>query len=141
MKTILLVDDEPELTSILAETLERAGYTVIPRPDAESALTVLLNRTSVDLVITDLQLPGMSGFELTEVLRKALPSVPVIMLTAYGSVESYIESRSMGVFEYINKPVQAKELRRIVKTALAESSAGHASQASHRTKAEMLPLS
>jgi len=140
-KTILLVDDEPELARILAETLETDGYTVIPRPDAEAALTVLLNRTSVDLVITDLQLPGMSGSELAEVLRKALPSVPIIMLTAYGSVESYIESRSMGVFEYINKPVRAKELRRIVKTALAEPDAGHAPQASHRMRAEMLPLS
>ncbi len=137
MKTILLVDDEPDLLVILAEILERAGYAVIAKPDAESALSVLLNRTSIDLVITDLCLPGMSGFELVEVLRKALPAVPVIMLTAFGSVETYVESRCMGVFEYINKPVHARELRRIVKTALHESAAVLAPYAACQPGAEI----
>ncbi len=132
-KTILLVDDEPDLLKTLADILEGAGYAVIPKTDAESALGVLLNRVSVDLVITDLRLPGMGGYELAGVLRKALPTVPVIMLTAYGTVKSYVESRSMGVFEYINKPVQAKELRWIVKKALAESAAGHLPYALHQT--------
>jgi DNA-binding NtrC family response regulator len=141
MKTILLVDDEPDLLGLLEEILERAGYAVIAKPDAESALSVLLNRISIDLVITDLCLPGMSGSELVEVLRKGLPSVPVIMLTAFGSVESYVESRCMGVFEYINKPVQARELRRIVKTALHESSAVSARHAACQPGTEMLPSS
>ncbi len=81
----------------------------------------------------------MDGYELAGVLRKGLPGVPVIMLTAYGSVESYVESRSMGVFEYINKPVQTRELRRIVKQALAESGAGSASSASHHAEVAILP--
>ncbi len=140
MKTILLIDDEPEVSSILAEILERAGYAVISKPNAESALSVLLNRITVDLVITDLRLPGMSGSELAEVLRKGLPTVPVIMLTAFGTVESYVESRCMGVFEYINKPVQARELRRIVKAALHESATGLVPYA-YQTRAEMLPSS
>ena len=137
-KTVLLVDDEPSLLNVLAEMLEGAGYAVIPVSDAEAALTVLLNGAAVDLVITDLKLPGMGGYELAGVLRKALPSVPIIMLTAYGSVKSYVESRSMGIFEYINKPVQTKELRRIVKKALAESGTGSASSASHRAGAGVL---
>ncbi len=140
MKTILLVDDEPDLLGVLADILERAGYAVIAQPDAESALSVLLNRTSIDLVITDLCLPGMSGSELVEVLRKALPAVPVILLTAFGSVESYVESRCMGVFEYINKPVHARELRRIVKTALHESAAVPAPHAACQPEAEMPSL-
>ncbi len=137
-KTVLLVDDEPSLLSLLAEILEGAGYAVIAVSDAEAALTELLNGAAVDLVITDLKLPGMGGYELAGVLRKALPSVPVIMLTAYGSVESYVESRSMGIFEYINKPVQARELRWIVKKALAESAAGHLPYAPHQTDAQQL---
>ncbi len=60
----------------------------------------------------------MSGSELTVILKQAMPTVPIIMLTAYGSVETYLISMSSGVFEYVNKPVKAVELRRIVKAAL-----------------------
>ncbi len=141
MKTILLVDDGRDVRGILAEILEEAGYAVVPAPDAESALSVLLNRTHIDLVITDLRLPGMSGTELVAVLRKGLPDVPVIMLTAFGTVESYVKSRCLGVFEYINKPVQARELRRIVKAALHEPATGLASNAVCQTGTEMLPSS
>jgi len=117
MKTILLIDDEPELLSILDELLSSFGYKVIAKLDAESALPVIKDGTTVDLVITDLKMPGMSGPEFIAVLKQIAPAMPVIMLTAHGSVESYIQSRSDGVFEYINKPVQSKELRRIVKAA------------------------
>ena len=118
MKTILLVDDEPELLDILGELLSGFGYKVIARIDAESALPAIKEGTTVDLVITDLKMPGMSGPEFVVALKRIVPAMPVIMLTAHGSVESYIQSRSDGVFEYINKPVQSKELRRIVKAAL-----------------------
>ena len=123
MKTILLVDDEPELLSVLEELLCSFGYKVIAKLDAESALPVIKDGTTVDLVITDLKMPGMSGPEFIAVLKKIAPSMPVIMLTAHGSVQSYIQSRSDGVFEYINKPVQSKELRRIVKAAFYWSEA------------------
>ncbi len=124
MKTILLVDDEPDLLQILSETLVRCGYRVIPHADAESALTVVAGEPVIDLVITDFRLPGMSGLEFVAMLRKTLPHAPVIMLTGYGTVESYLTCRSNGVFEYLNKPVQAKELRRIVKAALDWSQNG-----------------
>jgi len=118
MKTILLVDDEPEILSVLDELLSSFGYKVIAKLDAESALPVIKDGTTVDLVITDLKMPGMSGQEFVVALKQIVPAMPVIMLTAYGSVQSYIQSRSDGVFEYINKPIQSKELRRIVKAAL-----------------------
>lgn len=124
MKTILLVDDEPGVLKILEDTLVRFGYKVIPKPDAGSALTVIREGAKIDLVITDNKMPGMNGSEFVTVLKQALPSVPVIMLTGYGSVESYLKSLSNGVFEYINKPVQARELDRIVKAALDASDAG-----------------
>jgi DNA-binding NtrC family response regulator len=121
MKTILLIDDEPQVLSTLCEILTKPGYNVIPRPDAESAPSLVRGGTKVDLIITDLHLPGMNGLELIALFKKIVPSVPVIVLTGYGSVESYIQSCSSGVFEYINKPVQARELRRIVSAALSSS--------------------
>ncbi|MDA8099015.1 MAG: response regulator [Nitrospiraceae bacterium] len=118
MKRVLIVDDEPDVLEILEQILAASGYQIIPRPDAESALEVIKGGEPVDIVITDNMLPGMKGAELADAVRRLAPSLPVIMLTAHGSVGSYIDSRSRGVFEYVTKPVQAKELRHIVKAAL-----------------------
>jgi two-component system response regulator PilR (NtrC family) len=79
----------------------------------------------VDLVITDYRMPVMDGLEFLILLKQILPAVPVIMLTAYGAVETYLKSLSLGVFEYVNKPVKAKELGRIVKAALDCSQDGN----------------
>jgi DNA-binding NtrC family response regulator len=117
-KTILVVDDEPDVLHVLANILQSAGYDVIPLGDAESSLKTIKGGTKIDLVITDLVMPGMDGSEFAEVIRKSLPDVPVILLTGHGSVETYIKSRSNGVFEYINKPVRSKELCRIVQAAI-----------------------
>jgi DNA-binding NtrC family response regulator len=130
MKTILLVDDEPDILKILFDILEPSGYAIVSKPDAESALSVIREGKQIDLMITDLRMPGMSGSELTAIVRQILPSVPIIMLTGYGSVETYLKSMSSGAFEYINKPVQAIELRRIVKKALEWSKAKKSSTGS-----------
>lgn len=118
MKTVLLVDDELENLRSLGEILNRFGYQVIPKPDAPSALAVVRQGITIDLVITDYRMPGMDGLEFIIALKQMVPTVPIIMLTAYGAVETYLKSLSLGVFEYVNKPVRAKELGRIVKSAL-----------------------
>jgi DNA-binding NtrC family response regulator len=118
MKTILLVDDDPHQLEIMEETLITFGYNVIPRPDAQSALALIQEGANVDLVITDYRLPGMNGIEFLEKLRKILPAVPMIMLTGYGSVETYVKSLNLGAFEYLLKPYKVTELHRMVRSAL-----------------------
>ncbi len=118
MKTLLLVDDELENLKCLGELLNRLGYAVIAKPDARSALSVVRSGAAIDLIITDYCMPEMDGLEFLVLLKQSLPAVPVIMLTGYGAVETYLKSLSLGVFEYVNKPVRVKELGRIVKAAL-----------------------
>jgi DNA-binding NtrC family response regulator len=122
-KTILLVDDEPEILAVLEELLLEFGFNVISKPDAIAALAAIREGLSVDVVITDYRMPGMNGDEFILVLKRLLPTLPIIMLTAYGGVEIYLRSLSLGVYEYLNKPVQIKELIRIINSALARTEA------------------
>jgi DNA-binding NtrC family response regulator len=121
MRTILLVDDEIEIVKSLGEILNRFGYAVIARTDAQAALAVVREGAKIDLVITDYRMPDMDGLEFLNVLRQMNATVPVIVLTAYGAVESYLKSLSLGVYEYINKPIKAKELGRLVQAAIDAS--------------------
>jgi DNA-binding NtrC family response regulator len=124
---ILIVDDEPGVLNVLADIVGVLGFSVIAVPDAESALSVVKGGENIALVITDLSLPGMNGSDLLAEIKRAMPAVPVIVLTAHGSVESFIQTQSRGMYEYINKPVQAAELRRIVLSAMGSGAngAGH----------------
>ena len=122
MKTILLVDDEPAILTVLELLLNKFGYIVIPKSNAASALFLIREGVNVDLVITDYRMPGMNGVEFIRGLRRILPSVPTIMLT--GDITVEIEP-SLGVFECINKPVLGKELDRIVRSALDRANANN----------------
>lgn len=117
-KTILLVEDEAGNREILTEILCDLGYEVIGAADGSSALSTIRHGAHIDLVLTDYRLPDMTGLDVVRTLRKALPDVPVIMLTAYGNIEGYFQSLSLGVFEYIHKPVDKRELERVVQMAL-----------------------
>jgi two-component system response regulator (stage 0 sporulation protein F) len=120
-KTILLVDDEQENLRSYEEILIDLDYRVLASSDGDSALALLLENTSVDLVITDYRMPGKNGLEFVSMLRSLRPFVPVIMITAYGNIETYLNSMSLGVFEYVNKPVRKNEFERIVKHALHDA--------------------
>ena len=121
MGTILLVDDDPAVLSYLEDTLSTFGYNVIPKPDAQSALSVIREGTKVDLVVTDYSMPGMGSHEYFTALKQTLPSVPIIILTGYVSADIERKLLSIGRFEYVTKPVEARELDRIVKAAMERS--------------------
>jgi len=120
VKTILMVDDDSDNRYLCSEILRDFGYKVIEEPDGESALLAIQEGARIDLVITDERMPGINGMELISALRQVLPSVPVIMMTAYGSINTYLQALSLGAFEYVNKPVGKRELQRIIEAALHE---------------------
>jgi CheY-like chemotaxis protein len=117
-KKILVVDDEPDSRQIFREMLGDLGYDVYDEPDGASALLTIRDKGSIDLIVTDYQMPDMNGLEFVQRVRQFLPLVPIIMITAYGSIETYIRSQCLSVFEYINKPVKKRELDLIIKAAL-----------------------
>jgi DNA-binding NtrC family response regulator len=116
--TILLVDDDDGNRCILAEILEDLGYQVISEASGPAALSAVSRDIDIDLIITDYSMPEMSGLDLAVELRRILPNVPVIMMTAYGSIDIYFKSMSLGIFEYVNKPINKTEFERIVNMAL-----------------------
>ncbi len=117
-KTVLIVDDEQENLRTYEEILEDMNCGVLMRSDGGSALALLSEDRAIDLVITDYRMPGMNGIDFVTELRRFRPFVPVVMITAYGNIETYLHSVSLGVFEYVHKPVRKEEFERIVKHAL-----------------------
>ncbi len=117
MKTVLWVDEEQESLKTHQTILAGLGYKVIPEQNSLSALSLVENGVPIDLVITEYRFREMTGLDLFSSLQGIIPSVPVIMLTAYASIESYLLAVNCGVFEYVNKPVRAGELARIVAAA------------------------
>jgi two-component system response regulator AtoC len=116
-KQILVVDDEPNLRKVLSAQLERDGYDVHTAEDGQQGLD-LLAENHIDLVITDLRMPRLDGMEL---LRRALElddSLPIVMLTAHGTVDNAVEALKTGAFDYITKPFDQNEVRAVVRKAL-----------------------
>jgi DNA-binding NtrC family response regulator len=113
IKRILVVDDEENARIALSKILTREGYDVASAANGHEALTYLKSR-DVELVITDINMPEMNGMAFLRELNRLRPASNVIMITAYGEVESYIEAMNLGAFEYINKPVKIDELKKII---------------------------
>ncbi len=116
-KQILVVDDEPNLRKVLTAQLERDGYDVHTAEDGQEGLDLLAEH-HIDLVITDLRMPRVDGMEL---LRRALElddNLPIVMLTAHGTVDNAVEALKTGAFDYITKPFDQNEVRAVVRKAL-----------------------
>ncbi len=120
MSTILIVDDKEMMRDSVATTLTRKGHAVISAATAPAALEKLAQR-SVDAVITDLQMPEMSGLELLEAIRRLDEQLPVVMMTAYGTVETAVQAMKQGAYDYITKPFSGDELLVAVQRAIDHS--------------------
>jgi DNA-binding NtrC family response regulator len=118
--TILVVDDERTLARVVKVFLTEAGYETEVAGDAESALE-MLERLKPDVVFTDVRLPGMSGIELLQKVRAFDPTISVVVMTAFGSIEGAVEAVKLGAFDYIKKPVDLDELKLLADRARENS--------------------
>ena len=117
MDTILIVDDEKNYLVVLEALFAAEGYEVLSTNRPEQA-PHLLREADVDLVVTDMKMPGMSGMEVLEECKKINPDIPVIMMTAYGTIELAVEAMKKHAFDYITKPFENQKLILTVKKAL-----------------------
>ncbi len=118
MDTILIVDDEKNYTVILSAVLEEEGYETLTANSGREALEILKN-CDVDLVLTDMKMPSLDGMELLERVKDKDPDLPVIMMTAYGTVEKAVEAMQKGAYNYILKPFDNESLIVYVSRAVA----------------------
>lgn len=114
---ILLVDDSEVFRRPLQRALEASGFSVVAVPSAEEALDIL-GGTPVDLLLTDQRLPGMDGLQLVARIRATHPALAVIVMTAYGTIDSAVEARRRGADDYLVKPFELPDLLRALHRAL-----------------------
>ena len=118
METVLIVDDEKNYLLVLSAVLEDEGYEVLTALSGQEALDI--HKTSdLDLILTDMKMPGMSGIELLESIKSIDPDLPVIMMTAHGTVDKAVEAMQKGAYSYILKPFDNDRLIIYVKKAVA----------------------
>ena len=117
MSAVLVVDDKDMLRDSVGATLQRAGHTPLAAADAQTALDIIARRRP-DAVVTDLKMPGMSGVDLLERIREFDEDLPVVVMTAYGTVETAVKAIKLGAFDYITKPFEGDELIIAVKRAI-----------------------
>jgi two-component system NtrC family response regulator len=117
METVLIVDDEKNYLVVLEALLGREGYETITSVNAGNVIQ-LLKESDLDLIITDMKMPGMSGMELLDEAKRIDPDIPVIIMTAFGTIEMAVEAMKKGAYDYITKPFQNEELMLTIKKAL-----------------------
>mgnify|MGYP000102726217 CR=1 FL=1 len=121
-ETILIVEDDPEMRDLLRKVLEKEGYRVSVSGDGHQAL-IAFDRETFDLVVTDMLMPCDGGLELLETVHRIHPSLPVIIVTAFGDWHSYSRALELGAAAFISKPLRMTELIAAVHAALAGRSA------------------
>ncbi len=115
--TILVVENEDNLRRVLTALLRRNGYKTLEAGDGEAALELLSNER-VDAVLSDLKMPRMNGLELVQHMRTRFRPIPVVLLTAYGTIGSAVEALKQGAFDYLTKPFDPDEIRQVLAKAV-----------------------
>lgn len=114
--SILIVDDEQMMRDLLQRILTRDGYVVTVAEDGETALRVLETQR-VDLIMSDIKMPGMNGFDLLKIVKREYPETVVIMMTAYGDTYTVKDALMLGADEYVSKPFKSHEITLVVERA------------------------
>ena len=138
-RRILIVEDDDIFLRPLQRSLEVAGYEVLTRPSGEDALDLLKN-DDVDAVLTDKRLPGMDGVELVRRLKAEHPEATVVIMTAYGTIDSAVESVRLGAADYLVKPFEVAELLIVIRQAIELQEFRTASRATLRRNQERFTL-
>ena len=125
MSTILLVDDDPSVRKVVGDMLERSAHRVVAAADGAQALTALLARKDIELVVSDHCMPGMDGLTLTRRIKELRPDLPVVIMTGYCDLESYLCAIGLGVVRYISKPVGMRDLQMVVQAAMSSGPDGN----------------
>ncbi|MFC0426188.1 response regulator transcription factor [Chryseobacterium scophthalmum] len=121
---ILIIEDNLRVSSLMKRGLESQGYEIYISEDAEDAL-VLVERIDFDLIITDIMLPQMNGIELSKLIKQKHPDLPIIMLTALGTIDEKIEGFDAGADDYMVKPFEIRELYARIKAILLRKPIAH----------------
>lgn len=142
MTKVLVVDDEPNLRKVLSAMLKREGYEVAVAENGLQAL-VELRKAPPDVVVTDQVMPRMGGLDLLKATLADWPELPVIMITAHGTVDSAVEAIKLGAFDYITKPFDHDELKHVIAKAAKTSSLARAAipVADERSRASLVGAS
>jgi len=115
--TLLVADDDPGLRESLERTLTREGYHVVLASDGRAALE-RVQAGGVDLIVTDLKMPGLTGLELLRAAKAIMPDVDVILLTAFGTVEEAVKAMKDGAYDFLTKPFRREQLIKLIDKAL-----------------------
>ncbi|MBI3183131.1 MAG: sigma-54-dependent Fis family transcriptional regulator [Myxococcales bacterium] len=119
MAKVLVLDDETNLRKVLAAMLRRNGYEVTVAADGEQGLAEF-EKNGADIVVTDLVMPKVGGMEVLRAVNSSRPDVPVIIITAHGTVDSAVEAIKLGAFDYITKPFDQAEIQSVVAKAIKQ---------------------
>jgi DNA-binding NtrC family response regulator len=117
MPSVLIVEDEAKMRRLLELNLGEDGFTTYSAGDAESGLR-LLRENPIDLVVTDLKLPGMNGLEFLQTIKRQNAALPVVVMTAFGTVETAVEAMKAGASDYVLKPFSLAEMRMVIRKEL-----------------------
>src|SRR5262245_40306411 len=119
---LLIAEDDADMRDLLQEVLEDVGHETVVAADGRAALALIQHQSEpLDLVITDVQMPNAKGDEILRAVREHRPEAPVIVITAFGTVEQAVEMVKAGAFQYITKPFKTAELLDTVRQALIRS--------------------
>ncbi|HDK44535.1 MAG TPA: sigma-54-dependent Fis family transcriptional regulator, partial [Desulfobacteraceae bacterium] len=133
MRTILAVDDERNVRKVLSNYLKKEGFAVETARNYEEAAHKI-SELNIDLVLTDMRLPGQSGLNLLQWIKRQQPSLPVLVITAYGSIDNAVEVMKNGAASYLTKPVDMDEMMALIRHTLLKEQVIKSPQTAEETE-------